>query len=387
MTKTSWNIIQPDHYYRANGLEYLLLGAKTYLEADALYTAADESVRQAALPFIPLLESVRWSSTFMEAKAYVAEHGSLPKPLPENEKGEVAARVFTWIATQRSVNNSGKLSEARRALLDRDIPEWIGRNRRGGRGSREGTWEVQLMDYALFVRRNNHLPRSIGGDCAEELAATWMSNQKTHFKSGILSQERIALLSIFAPGWQERKRKRPDWDEAFSALKTFVADNNRLPSEVTGSEEELFLGAWMRRQKEDRTAKRDKRNAERVARMDRELPGWRVPLGESAWQHNFALVRDFVASNGRLPLFSKRLPDEIALARWLYSQKTSFHKRGIDPERATLLDNAAPGWSDKSDKNDTEVKVEQILTERLAVQEPSVTISMTSASAPYSPAR
>jgi hypothetical protein len=214
-----------------------------------------------------------------------------------------------------------------------------------------------------------------------------MSNQKTHYKTGVLSQERIALLSLFVPGWHERKRKRPDWEEAFAELKAFVEKHQRFPSEVASSEEEQFICAWLGRQKEDRTAKRDKRHSERVARMDRELPGWRMSKPDALWQKNFDLLKVHVERTGRSPIFSNRLPEELGLAQWLSSQRTRVWNGEMLQERKSLLDDVVPGWHEKGNRQETMLLVDRIIADRLASQEPSVTISMTSASAPYSPAR
>lgn len=256
---------------------------------------------------------------------------------------------------------------------------------RNRENAREGVWESHLLDYTLFVRKHKKLPIDSPTDRGERLLAIWMGNQKTFLRKNRLSRERIALLDLFVPKWSVRERLRPEWEEMFAILKAFVSENGRFPSPTQNSAEENFLGTWLARHREVRSAQRDTKHAERTALLDSEFPEWR-DLRDAEWRKNFALLQEHVALYGILPFNSKLLPDEAPISRWVIQQKKQESIGRLSAERQERLDVVAPGWRNKTNKRETERLVHQTIAERTAAQETSVTVSIISASAPNSPA-
>ena len=159
------------------------------------------------LEFQTFLESFiinSWDERFEELKTFVKTHDRLPKK-----------EEMIWLSNQRNLFNSNKLSEDKIKKLKE-----INQNIFDLKVIRT-VWEEELEKLKIFVKNNNRLPKNT--------EMIWLSYQKSAFKKGKLSANRInKLLSINKNIFEEIKIFKM-WDERFEEFKTFVQNNNRLP--------------------------------------------------------------------------------------------------------------------------------------------------------------
>ncbi|WP_397427525.1 helicase associated domain-containing protein [Pseudarthrobacter sp. NS4] len=97
-----------------------------------------------------------------------------------------------------------------------------------------------------------------------------------------------------------------------------------------------YLANWLYRQ----AANRDRKHAERVAKLNSALPGWRSrPSG------GLEQLLEHVRRYGRLPVLgSSTPPEEYALGKWLSVQRYALKKGTLYPERIARLDELLPAW-------------------------------------------
>lgn len=137
-------------------------------------------------------------------------------------------------------------------------------------------WEDQLQDYVRFVEEHGRTPSQYAEDLDERVLAFWRRNQRASLRNGLLLPERVARLDHLLPGWSSPNWIRPSWDQMRLRAVRFTAGRGRWPSAMAADRDERALANWLNRQSAARTAIRDRRHAERLAKLDQELPGWRL---------------------------------------------------------------------------------------------------------------
>lgn len=91
---------------------------------------------------------------------------------------------------------------------------------------------------------------------------------------------------------------------------------------------------------------------ERIAHLDRTVPGWREGSRDDAWADLLRRCSDFVEAHGRLPHRPCEFgAAESQLANWLVNHRQALAGRGtitvesFDAERQLQMERALPGWN------------------------------------------
>lgn len=136
-------------------------------------------------------------------------------------------------------------------------------------------WDEQLDNYVHFVREHNRVPSQYADYAGERMLTFWLRHQKASLRNGLLLPERIEKLDTVLPGWSSPYRIRPSWDQMLARVVQFKTDRGRWPSSASPDHAERSLANWLYRQAATRTASRDRHHAERIAKLNNALPGWR----------------------------------------------------------------------------------------------------------------
>jgi hypothetical protein len=187
-------------------------------------------------------------------------------------------------------------------------------------------WGEQLDTYVRFVREHNRVPSQYGEDPSERMLTFWLRHQKASLRNGLLLPERFEELERMLPGWSSPYRVRPSWDQVLGRVVQFKADRGRWPSSASSDDTERSLANWLYRQAATRTAGRDRQHAERIAKLNNALPGWRRRRSPSCdtqrWNSRLEHVLEHLQTYGRLPAMgSTTSPAEYALGKWLSVQR------------------------------------------------------------------
>lgn len=100
-----------------------------------------------------------WTLHLAETLVFFREHGRFPRV---QEGGK-------WLVVQRHAARGGRLSERRRAQLDRSLPGW--------HSSGIAAWEQRRAQLAAFVEQHGRKPRARSNDEDERALGSWLQTQ------------------------------------------------------------------------------------------------------------------------------------------------------------------------------------------------------------------
>ncbi len=261
-----------------------------------------------------------WISFYGALVEFQANFGHLRVPLDRQHDG---VPLQTWILTQRNAYRKRLLSAERQDLLEA-IPGWTWHPQVDG-------WTEMLMALADFAERHGHhaIPSTmrVGG----RQVAVWIENQRTLYKRGDLSTERVRALEN-VPGWFW-DAKEASWESNFKQLKEAAsrghdaADNYRLHGLSRD------VSHWVVNQRI--LYRRNKLTSERTAMLE-SIPHWSWEPDEDSWLKTFAEIKKLATNSSRGKLDSE-------LRRWISRQRTAYVQGTLQPRRVSLLE-TLPGW-------------------------------------------
>jgi len=265
-----------------------------------------------------------WAERYADLGKFLATHKCWPAFRTAGDEGELA----TWIGKQRTARKKGTLSLDRVKRLEQ-LPGWSW-------DPFGDAWDQRFVAVQEFHTKHNRWPAQRGSGEEDELA-TWISNQRTAWKKGTLSLDRVKRLEDL-PGWSWDPLADA-WDQSFVAAQAFHTKHNRWPAQ-RGSGEEGELAVWISIQR--RRRKRNKLSLDRVKRLE-ELPGWSWdPFGD-AWDQSFVAAQAFYTKHNRWPV---RMTggEEGELAIWIFNQRRRRKRNKLSLDRVKRLEQL-PGWS------------------------------------------
>lgn len=180
--------------------------------------------------------------------AWNKQHEILVKFLSENYRYPTS-RESNWVDKQRQRHKNGKLSKERIALLEA-LPGWTWE-------LHNSAWDNQYQNLVKFLEEKDGVyPKDV----------RWIETQRTLYKNGKLSKERIGLLEAL-PDWVwEAKARNNAWDNQYQILVSFLEQSGG----VYPREGETSSG-WINRQRmayKNGTLPKDR------IRLLEGLPGW-----------------------------------------------------------------------------------------------------------------
>lgn len=105
--------------------------------------------------------------------------------------------LANWLSMQRTKAHRGRMSDAKRAALDRLGPEW-------DRGSRADVWLRSADALGSFFREQGRWPSKSAADVGERRLGSWLHNRRQDARTGAgWTAERAAHLDSAAPGWND----------------------------------------------------------------------------------------------------------------------------------------------------------------------------------------
>ncbi|MGW8431720.1 helicase associated domain-containing protein [Curtobacterium citreum] len=286
-------------------------------------------------------QALRSAATFRarldDLQRFVGQHGHAD--VPQQFRTEDNVRLGLWVHTTRQLRQ--KLSEDQRAALQ-ELPGWLWRARKVNRnvttdgvilaGSADNFYPM-VQRLSRFVARHGHsLVPSKGATTA---LGRWVRLQRTHYKAGGMSAERIAALEA-VPNWvwSDPERYERAWQARLGEFVNLVAHFGHADTEMWLLEPGVQQArAWAVKQRRDyRAGVLDPSRAETLAA----LRGWR-------WSTNRRQFDDTLQELAlALSVEAADLPPH--LREWVTRQRLRY-KRGVLSAAATAALSALPNWS------------------------------------------
>lgn len=166
-----------------------------------------------------------------------------------------------------------------------------------------------------------------------------------------------------ALGWAKRREPRLEEEHVINApkrseislrwagrcldLKSFVAENGRMPFAKGRDQAEVSLGRWLAKQRA--LAERDKLAEEERCALNA-VGDWEVtPRAHQdnlRWQVRLSELGDFVTAERRLPSHRRAASEkERLLGTWLHGQRQRALNGLLSPDQLRSLQDRTPGWN------------------------------------------
>jgi hypothetical protein len=136
--------------------------------------------------------SKSWETMFGALKSFIKTHGHATVPEKPRDRG-----LFRWIASQRRLQQKGRLPTDRRRRLEEAGISWT---------SREQKWEAKFAELQAFRRLHGNCDVPMEARKGGALAR-WISAQRADYKKGRLALSRISRLQKIGFVWDGAARK------------------------------------------------------------------------------------------------------------------------------------------------------------------------------------
>ena len=263
-----------------------------------------------------------WDDNFTLLEAFKAEHGHCR--VPQNYKTDPS--FGSWLNTQRRFYNKDLLPHDRVARLESLGFVW---------DPHAYDWEEGFLKLKEFKKIYAHCQVTQKYLFNDFKLGQWVSVQRSAYKNGTISSERISRLDELGFNWGQRidLSKTRTWDENFALLKSFKAEYGhcRVPQIY---KYDLQLGRWVASQRAN--YKKASLSSERISLLESLGFDWGKtidPSNKRTWDENFSLLEAFKVEHGhcRVPV------GDETLGRWIKRQRSYFTRGKLLPERIKKL--------------------------------------------------
>lgn len=234
--------------------------------------------------------------------------------------------IGNWCHRQRNSYRKGALPQEYASLLDKIGFVWSTTDR---------SWKIQFENLKQYRIVNPNKWPSKGEEFPPgNKINSWVQNQRTFYRRGTLSKERIQLLEGIDFLWELRDDK---WFEQLHLLHQYRKENpDRWPADNEDFPEGNLLGSWCRNQ---RTRYQQKHlSCERIALLEKIKFPWSIK--KDRWNNQFQLLLEYRKLRpNEWPSVSEEFPEGNKLGVWCSYQRKAYKAgRLSDRKRERLRD-------------------------------------------------
>ena len=273
-----------------------------------------------------------WNYWYGLLEAYIAKHGDTR--VPRSHKKQDGVALGGWVSVQRQDYKKGQLSQERITRLE-TLAGWVWE-------PHHQQWAVGFKALEAYIAEHgdamvHHYHKTQDGVALGQ----WVSEQRTVYRKGLLSQERIAKLEALV-GWVWGAFDL-QWEEAFSALETYIAEHGDARVALRHKTKDgVALGQWV--QDRRKNYKKGQLPQDRITRLEG-LTGWVWDQLTQRWEEAFNALEAYIAEHGDARVANAyKTQDGFALGIWVRNQRVTKKKGQLSQERITRLE-ALPGWA------------------------------------------
>tara|TARA_B100000989_G_scaffold198039_1_gene149548 strand:+ start:89 stop:3943 length:3855 start_codon:yes stop_codon:yes gene_type:complete len=248
------------------------------------------------------LES-EWQRNIMQLKEFKKEYGHANAPTKGHE-------LTRFVINHRGAYKKGNLSQEKIDLLNSIGFDW---------DPVETDWFKHFEDLKKYKKENGHA----NPNTKQTSLGQWCIKQRTAFRKGKLSQEKIDLLNSITFKWDPNET---DWQNKFIELKEFKKETGHVfPSAKKP------LGFWSLRQRSN--FKKGKLSKDKIELLESLGFDW-DPI-DRVWQVNYKELK----KNNEL-----NLPSNPILMNWCNAQRVRYKKGKLEEKRIELLEIIEFDW-------------------------------------------
>ena len=269
-----------------------------------------------------------WNQQYQELIKYTEEKGTAKPPRNHETLG-------LWVTTQRQFFKKGKLTARRTGLLD-CLEGWTW-------DPYESCWEERYQELAQYVCETGAARPPI----SYPVLGSWVVDQRSSFKNGDLSNERIIKLEGL-DGWVWDPFET-DWQENYQKLVVYANTNGSAKPPTSHQ----TLGAFTQRQRA--LFRKGKLSAERINLLEI-LDGWSWDPVESEWKEKYKELVKYVRDTGEANPPQKYQ----TIGKWVNKQRMLYKQNRLSQERIDLLE-ILDGWIWNPKESEWERKYKELV--------------------------
>jgi hypothetical protein len=157
----------------------------------------------------------RWERGYQYAEEYCKRNGSA-NPVVDYMTEDGFA-LGAWIATQRTKYKTGKLKRGQIERLERLNIAWT---------PAESFWDKGYQHAKSYFEAHGDLGCTYSFEMEDGFKlGSWLNNQKTRYRKGILTQEQIEKLEKIGMVWN---RKEEQWNTGYAHAKQYFQEHKTL---------------------------------------------------------------------------------------------------------------------------------------------------------------
>lgn len=268
----------------------------------------------------PFLEA--WESKFDELKSVVGQSGDWAlSSLPKDERRP----LLEWISYQRGHKDS-RLEDWQIEKLE-TLPGWKWKIEK---------WEDSFQCLLSYIGTTGTSQIPTDSKFNGKRLGAWVANQRTLYRSGQLSQDRIDRLENLA-NWSWAPNV-DSWESRFESLTRFLASNDLDDISYSTQFEGWRLGDWVYKwRRSPQTLSSDQR-----ARLS-EIPGWYFgQKPDLEFERRFETLSRYVEKFGTSIVPSSYVFEGVNLYNWVTNRKKNM--QALSPAQRKMLEEL-PDWN------------------------------------------
>jgi hypothetical protein len=262
-----------------------------------------------------------WPVRFGELLEYKEKRGSTLVPYDFKENTSLGR----WVGTQRTMYKAEKLSEERiQKLIDVGFV-WE---------PLADQWQMRFGELLQYKEKhgNTLVPSEYGENPS---LGKWVNNQRTAYKDGNLSEERIQKLNDIGFVWDPLEAQ---WQGLYYQLVQYKEEfgDTLVPHQY---EKNPSLGLWVGRQRNEYKA--DNLSVERIQKLNAIGFVWDSPGAQ--WQEYYFQLVQYQEEFGNA-LVPHRYEKNPSLGPWVGTQRKMYKAENLSGERIQKLNDVGFVW-------------------------------------------
>jgi len=264
----------------------------------------------------------RWEDSFRYAEKFVASGGDI-NSLPEDYLID-GFNLTRWIRAQRDRKKKGKISPDRITKLKKIGLQWE---------VYEPVWQKNFQYAQEYYLKHGDLLVPRHYECSDGFKLdTWLQNQRTKYRTGKLSDDRIEKLESIGMIWSPEELR---WENGIMHAKAYFKEFGDLavPQKYV-SPDGYNLGTWLG------TVRKNYRNGKLSAERIRQLECIGVvwdPI-QQLWLRGYAHAEKYYQEHGGLKTGKDYVCDDgYRLGQWLVHQRQEIKTGRMKNDRLELL--------------------------------------------------
>ena len=277
----------------------------------------------------------QWYIFYNLAIEYYKKNGDLLIPLDYKTIDDV--NLGSWIGKQRQNYKDNKLSKEKIELLEKINMVW---------DPFDSQWNDFYNSLVNYYKENgnSNVPLRYITKEGKKLGY-WVGTQRSYYKEGKLSKEKIELLEKVEIVWDPASTT---WNETYEIAKMYFKENGNLNIPNKYFYKNVNLGSWILTQRNNYN--QNILNYNKIELLNKIGMEWdSIRSREYIWEHNYNIIVEFYNKYKHLYIPTNYMSsDGTNIGMWLFEQKTKYNNNTLSEDRKGKLDLLDKSWLEPS---------------------------------------